>query len=101
MPIATRNNVIVVTHHGSGSVKDAETLCRLLRAEVEKVISSGKRVAILHDSTALDTASEAYARVFSHCFEEIKQHQPVQVAQIEKALLRVFAIVAMKLNRHA
>ena len=98
MPVVAQNNVILVNHAGNGAAADVEALCESIRAEIKKIGATGREYAIFHDSTNLNSASEPYARAFAKLFSEIKKQEPIQVALIDKAILRVMARLAATLS---
>lgn len=99
MGIEVKNNVVIVRHAGRGAVEDAKRLCDESLAEVQTLAKAGQRPAILHLSDDLESASEAYARVFAKSFFKIKPYHPVIVAQVDKPVLLAIAKIALVFAR--
>ncbi len=98
MGISVQGNVILVVHDGTGNEQEAQALCTKLHQLVIGLSEGGRKVGIFHDASDLAHATEGYARRFASCFEDIRHLQPVQVALVDRAILRVLAKVAMTLS---
>lgn len=96
MPVARWESLIEVVHTGEGTDVSARTLVAAVRATLAEAPEG--RVALFHDATGLESASQEYAMVFAGLMRELPKSRVLQVAAVPKAWMRVLAKTASVLG---
>lgn len=96
MPVARWENLIQIEHTGEGT----EAAARRLAADARVKLAGAPAgpLAVFHDATHLETASQEYATVFAAFMREFPAGRVLQVAVIPKAWMRVLAKTASVLG---